>query len=78
MPVLFAGYLSVGAKRLFYYFATSQRSPAKDPVVLWLNGGPGEAAASAALHMMYMQQCQRAHLTMKRNARGLFCALKQR
>ncbi|KAI6694397.1 hypothetical protein NL676_022107 [Syzygium grande] len=28
-------------KRLFYYFGTSERIPSEDPVVLWLNGGPG-------------------------------------
>lgn len=30
-----------GKKNLFYYFIASERSPSKDPVVLWLNGGPG-------------------------------------
>ena len=34
-----AGYVSLGSKRLFYYFVLSQRSPSTDPVVLWLNGG---------------------------------------
>lgn len=28
-------------KKLFYYFVESERSPKEDPVVLWLNGGPG-------------------------------------
>ncbi|KAE9460801.1 hypothetical protein C3L33_07231, partial [Rhododendron williamsianum] len=28
-------------KKLFYYFVLSERDPSNDPVVLWLNGGPG-------------------------------------
>lgn len=28
-------------KKLFYYFVLSERNSSTDPVVLWLNGGPG-------------------------------------
>lgn len=28
-------------KKLFYYYVLSERNPSQDPVVLWLNGGPG-------------------------------------
>ncbi|XP_031249340.1 serine carboxypeptidase 1-like [Pistacia vera] len=37
----YSGYVSVDEKNLFYYFVASERNPSKDPVVLWLNGGPG-------------------------------------
>ncbi|KAL8139060.1 hypothetical protein V2J09_005061 [Rumex salicifolius] len=38
----YSGYVKLdGGKNLFYYFVQSERSPANDPVVLWLNGGPG-------------------------------------
>ncbi|KAK4801838.1 hypothetical protein SAY86_000041 [Trapa natans] len=42
----YAGYVAIdgkseGKKNLFYYFVASQRDPSRDPVVLWLNGGPG-------------------------------------
>uniref|UniRef100_A0A4W5M375 Carboxypeptidase n=1 Tax=Hucho hucho TaxID=62062 RepID=A0A4W5M375_9TELE len=37
-----SGYLKASpGKFLHYWFVTSQRDPLKDPVVLWLNGGPG-------------------------------------
>uniref|UniRef100_A0A4W6FIT7 Carboxypeptidase n=1 Tax=Lates calcarifer TaxID=8187 RepID=A0A4W6FIT7_LATCA len=38
----YSGYLSVAdGKHLHYWFVESQNVPASDPVVLWLNGGPG-------------------------------------
>ncbi|KAL9675659.1 hypothetical protein QQ045_003863 [Rhodiola kirilowii] len=37
----YAGYIDINKKHLFYYFVQSERDPVNDPVVLWLNGGPG-------------------------------------
>ncbi|XP_019647840.1 PREDICTED: putative serine carboxypeptidase-like 23 [Branchiostoma belcheri] len=40
----YAGYITVNqshGRRLFYWFVESQNDPARDPLVLWLNGGPG-------------------------------------
>ncbi|CAL5028222.1 unnamed protein product [Urochloa decumbens] len=40
----YAGYVTVddaSERSLFYYLVLSERDPAADPVVLWLNGGPG-------------------------------------
>ncbi|KAK9265555.1 hypothetical protein L1049_021561 [Liquidambar formosana] len=40
----YSGYVTIDGdppKNLFYYLVVSERNPSKDPVVLWLNGGPG-------------------------------------
>lgn len=40
----YGGYISVdeeNGRNMYYYFVTSQGDPVKDPLVLWLNGGPG-------------------------------------
>ncbi|GAB2234622.1 hypothetical protein Droror1_Dr00003879 [Drosera rotundifolia] len=40
----YAGYVTVDeshGRKLFYYFVESESNPKEDPVVLWLNGGPG-------------------------------------
>jgi len=41
---IYSGYLTLNentGKAIYYLFAESQNDPKSDPVVLWLNGGPG-------------------------------------
>ena len=40
---IYSGYLEtdIEGTELFYVFTPSQSSPEKDPILLWLNGGPG-------------------------------------
>jgi len=47
---MYSGYVTVDAahdRRLFYMFVESYRDPKNDPVVLWLNGGPGCSSVAA-------------------------------
>lgn len=46
----FAGYLNVDDDiQLFYWFLESQNSPSSDPLILWLDGGPGCSSIGGAL-----------------------------
>ncbi|EJD40580.1 serine carboxypeptidase [Auricularia subglabra TFB-10046 SS5] len=44
----YAGYIDVGAKHLFFHFHESRNDPDTDPVVMWINGGPGCTSAIGA------------------------------
>ncbi|KAL6890317.1 hypothetical protein ACP4OV_009080 [Aristida adscensionis] len=47
-------YITVGdavqKRHMYYYFATSEREPNLDPVIIWINGGPACSGFSAFLH----------------------------
>lgn len=47
----YTSYLDVGGgKDLFFYFFESRGNPKKDPVIMWINGGPG-CSSSIGLFM---------------------------
>ncbi|KAJ7260953.1 carboxypeptidase C [Mycena haematopus] len=46
----YAGYLDItGDKHLFFWFFESRNTPSTDPLVLWLNGGPGCSSSTGLL-----------------------------
>ena len=46
----YSGYLNFSMGAYHYIFFDSQKDPTNDPVVLWLNGGPG---CSSLIGMVY-------------------------
>ncbi|KAF5744344.1 serine carboxypeptidase-like 20 [Tripterygium wilfordii] len=61
----YSGYVeAVKDMRLFYYFIVSERQPETDPVVLWLNGGPGCSSFDGFIyeHDKFIGSLPRLHL----------------
>ena len=46
----YSGYLNFTMGKFHYVFFESQKNPAHDPIILWLNGGPG---CSSLIGMVY-------------------------
>ena len=44
----YSGYVDIEAKHLFFYFFESRSDPDVDPVLMWINGGPGCSSSLGA------------------------------
>lgn len=53
------GYVGLGETdddmQVFYYFIKSENDPQKDPLMLWLTGGPGCSSFSGLAYQIAMQ-----------------------
>eukprot|EP00824_Muranothrix_gubernata_P000747 TRINITY_DN1087_c0_g1_i1.p1 TRINITY_DN1087_c0_g1~~TRINITY_DN1087_c0_g1_i1.p1 ORF type:complete len:331 (+),score=42.87 TRINITY_DN1087_c0_g1_i1:100-993(+) len=66
----YAGYITVNethGRRLFYWFVESARNPKEDPVLLWLNGGPGCSSLAGFLGELGPFFPQKDGKTLRRN-----------
>ncbi|KAJ6571818.1 serine carboxypeptidase [Mycena capillaripes] len=46
----YSGYINIEKdKHMFFWFFESRSSPSTDPLVLWMNGGPGDSSATGLL-----------------------------
>ncbi|XP_044509216.1 serine carboxypeptidase-like 7 [Mangifera indica] len=57
------GYTSVGDVEFFYYFVESENNPAGDPLLLYLNGGPGCSALNGFLFQVGPLKFDRSNYT---------------
>ncbi|KAL4193110.1 hypothetical protein AMTRI_Chr06g197700 [Amborella trichopoda] len=50
----YAGYITLGnegnGRHMYYYFASSERSPSEDAIVFWTTGGPGCSGMNAIVY----------------------------
>lgn len=64
----FSGYLTLAnGKKLHYWFVESQNQPDSDPVVLWLNGGPGASSLGGLLNENGPFTVENDGLNLRRN-----------
>ena len=63
----YAGYINLEGttKNLFYWFFTSKGNPETDPVVLWLQGGPGCSSLGDGLFLEHGPYYPSADYTSK-------------